>query len=85
MVSSGYVLDAPTALPMAISRGSIHRTELIGEKRLPPGNHPRERTLRKLTWYTARDPQEIVDYVADLKKRNHTLAWRKPGNPNDAD
>ncbi|MCZ2903322.1 hypothetical protein [Burkholderia thailandensis] len=55
------------------------KTELIGEKQLPSGQSPRERTLRKLYLYCARSPEDVAAYIDDLKRRNATVCWREPG------
>jgi hypothetical protein len=54
------------------------RTELIGERQLPPEQRPRERTLRKLYLYSARSPEDVAAYIDDLKRRNCTVSWRVP-------
>ncbi|WP_433704171.1 hypothetical protein [Paraburkholderia sacchari] len=54
------------------------RTELIGERQLPPEKKPRERTLRKLYLYSAQSPEDVAAYIVDLKRRNCTVCWREP-------
>ncbi|MFZ3001607.1 MAG: hypothetical protein WA071_14870 [Undibacterium umbellatum] len=54
------------------------RTELIGERQLPPNKKPREKTLRKLYLYSTNSAASVAAYIAALKKRNRTLSWRVP-------
>ena len=48
---------------------------LIGPVRLPANKRPREKTLRKLYLYVHVDPNVIADFIADLKRKNTTVAW----------
>jgi hypothetical protein len=55
---------------------------LIGIKRLPLGQNPKEKTLRKLYIYTNGNSQVISQLIAVLKSARITLAWTN--NPNVA-
>lgn len=48
---------------------------LIGPKKLPPEQNPREKTLRKLYLYVDADVDVLEQFIAELKKRRMTLAW----------
>jgi hypothetical protein len=51
------------------------KTILIGDRALPDGKKPREKTLRKLYLYDTRDYRDIAEYIAYLKRVNRTVAW----------
>ncbi|ELJ8549544.1 hypothetical protein SNE95_003410 [Vibrio cholerae] len=51
------------------------KTVLIGEKRLPDGQSPSERTLRKLYLHTQGDPNDIERLIKCLKAAKMTVAW----------
>jgi hypothetical protein len=55
---------------------------LIGIKRLPLGQNPREKTLRKLYIYTNGSSQVISELISVLKSVRFTLVWTN--NPNIA-
>jgi hypothetical protein len=62
------------------------KTILIGEKRLPKGQKPREKILRKLYLYTNGDPADVAKLIVSLKKANMTVSWTSPNakiNPAD--
>lgn len=48
---------------------------LIGPKRLPPGHHPREKTLRKLYIYLKHSSNTVAQFIRALKSVNQTVAW----------
>jgi hypothetical protein len=54
------------------------KTVLIGEKRLPIGKKPKEKTLRKLYLYTEGDPEDIATLINLLKEVNMTVGWTTP-------
>lgn len=54
------------------------KTELIGEVQLPSNKQPQEKTIRKLYLYSTDSPDVVANYIANLKMRNCTLAWRAP-------
>ncbi|NFL88078.1 hypothetical protein FDB24_16390 [Clostridium botulinum] len=56
------------------------KTVLIGEKRLPKGQKPQEKTLRKLYLYTEGDSADIEKLITSLKKANMTVRWTRPNN-----
>lgn len=56
------------------------KTVLIGEKKLPEGQKPQEKTLRKLYIYTKGDPEDISALINLLKKVNMTVRWARPDN-----
>jgi len=51
------------------------RTILIGERRLPKTQKPKEKTLRKLYLYTNGSVGDISELIKLLKKANMTVAW----------
>ncbi|KKO45197.1 hypothetical protein WG68_12290 [Arsukibacterium ikkense] len=51
------------------------KTVLIGEKRLPEGHSPNERTLRKLYLHTQGNPNDIARLIRCLKAAKMTVAW----------
>jgi hypothetical protein len=57
------------------------KTEFAGELRLDGMKRPREKTLRKLYWYSADSPEAVAAYIEQLKRRNYTLRWRAPSLP----
>ncbi len=56
------------------------KTILIGEKRLPEGQKPREKTLRKLYLYTNGAPIDVAALIVLLKKANMTVSWTSPNS-----
>lgn len=52
-----------------------NRTVLIGTKRVPQGQSPRDKTLRKLYLYTEGSSNDIEKLIELLKKVNQTVAW----------
>lgn len=54
------------------------KTILIGEKRLPTGQKPREKTLRKLYLHTNGNPTDVATLILLLKKANMTVCWTNP-------
>jgi hypothetical protein len=91
-LNAGIPRSVPLATKVKLlqeNRGAYHddladildfhkRTELIGERQLPPEKKPRERTLRKLYLYSSQSPEDIAAYIFDLKRRNCTVCWREP-------
>ena len=51
------------------------KTILIGDKSLPDGQKPRERTLRKLYLYADGNADDITNFISKLKRLNRTVAW----------
>lgn len=66
--------DIKNHLPKDVIEDS-NKTTLLGPKRLPPNQRPRERTLRKLYLYADSNVSDIVNLIEKLKKMNHTVAW----------
>lgn len=56
------------------------KTVLIGEKRLPEGHSPGERTLRKLYLHTQGNPNDIARLIRCLKAAKMTVAWTTEGS-----
>ncbi|WP_139994831.1 hypothetical protein [Paenibacillus paridis] len=52
-----------------------NKSVLIGTKRVPQGQTPRDKTLRKLYLYTEGSSNDIEKIIELLKKVNHTVAW----------
>ncbi|MFX3636080.1 MAG: hypothetical protein ACE3L7_05670 [Candidatus Pristimantibacillus sp.] len=52
-----------------------NKSILIGTKRVPQGQTPRDKTLRKLYLYTEGSSNDIKKIIELLKKVNHTVAW----------
>ncbi|WP_201509268.1 hypothetical protein [Psychrobacter alimentarius] len=53
------------------------KTILIGDRALPEGQKPREKTLRKLYLYADGNADDITTLVNNLKRLNRTVAWTK--------
>ncbi len=51
------------------------KTILMGIKKLPLGQNPQDKTLRKLYIYTNGSAEVITNLIAALKKARMTLAW----------
>lgn len=51
------------------------KTILLGDKALPEGKRPRERTLRKLYLYSDGNADDITTLITNLKRLNRTVAW----------
>lgn len=51
------------------------KTTLIGIRRLPQGQSPREKTLRKLYLHTNGRAAEVASLIRSLKAARITLAW----------
>ena len=51
------------------------KTILIGDKALPSGKKPREKTLRKLYLYADGNADDITTLIKNLKRLNRTVAW----------
>lgn len=51
------------------------KTVLIGPKRLPVGQAPQDKTLRKLYLYTDDSVKDVTILIKLLKKLNKTVAW----------
>jgi hypothetical protein len=56
------------------------KTTLVGIRRLPPGQSPREKTLRKLYVNTNGQSAEIGSLIRSLKAARVTLAWSADPN-----
>jgi hypothetical protein len=56
------------------------KTVLIGIKRLPPNQRPRDRTLCKLYVYTDGNAADIAHLIDALRRANITLLWSSPEN-----
>ena len=54
------------------------KTVLIGEHKLPNGQTPQDKTLRKLYMYTDGDVDDISTLIVHLKNSNRTVAWTTP-------
>lgn len=52
-----------------------HKTILIGIKKLPEDQRPREKTLRKLFTCTNSPANDVQHFIDILKKHNYTLMW----------
>ena len=48
---------------------------LLGDKALPTGSKPREKTLRKLYLYADGNADDITTLISNLKRLNRTVAW----------
>jgi hypothetical protein len=51
------------------------KTILLGDKSLPTGSKPREKTLRKLYLYADGNADDITTLISNLKRLNRTVAW----------
>ncbi|GKW03841.1 hypothetical protein PEC301877_26540 [Pectobacterium carotovorum subsp. carotovorum] len=51
------------------------KTILIGVKKLPEDQRPREKTLRKLYLHTNGSAKDIQTFIHKLKESNYTLMW----------
>lgn len=51
------------------------KTILLGDKALPTGSKPREKTLRKLYLYADGNADDITTLISNLKRLNRTVAW----------
>jgi len=51
------------------------KTILLGDKSLPAGSKPREKTLRKLYLYADGNADDITTLISNLKRLNRTVAW----------
>lgn len=60
------------------------KTILLGEKRLPKGQKPQDKTLRKLYIYTKSNESDITELITLLKKFNMTVRWTIPENNHKA-
>lgn len=60
------------------------RTVLIGIRRVPEGRSPRDKTLRKLYFYTEGSSSDITKLIDLLKKTNMTVAWTTEDNREEA-
>jgi len=60
------------------------KTVLIGDKKLPVGSKPRDKTLRKLYLYTDGAEKDIALLIELLKKANRTVAWTTEDRRGDA-
>jgi len=66
--------DVEDNLPKDIVDDS-KKTILIGDKALPDGKKPREKTLRKLYLYADGNVEDITVLIENLKRLNRTVAW----------
>ncbi|OBP14276.1 hypothetical protein A5320_16445 [Rheinheimera sp. SA_1] len=51
------------------------KTILLGDKALPEGHKPREKTLRKLYLYADGNADDITTLIENLKRLNRTVSW----------
>ncbi|KGA40960.1 hypothetical protein KU75_14860 [Pectobacterium odoriferum] len=51
------------------------KTILVGVKKLPEDQRPREKTLRKLYLHTNGSAKDIQTFINQLKENNYTLMW----------
>jgi hypothetical protein len=65
--------DVRERLPSVLDEAE--KTVLVGIRRLPPSQHPRDRTLRKLYTYTRGGAADIQRLIQALMSANITLVW----------
>lgn len=66
--------DVEDDLPKDIVDDS-KKTILIGDRAVPNGKKPREKTLRKLYLYADGNAEDITILIENLKRLNRTVAW----------
>lgn len=59
------------------------KTILLGDKGLPEGYKPKEKTLRKLYLYADGNATDITILIENLKRLNRTVAWTNDINKID--
>lgn len=64
-----------TAVKDYVVVDEAEKVYLVGPRKLSPGKHPREATLRKLYLFTEADKITIQRLITILKSKNITLAW----------
>jgi hypothetical protein len=70
----GSWTDVEDDLPKDIVDDS-KKTILIGDRAVPDGKKPREKTLRKLYLYADGNSEDITILIENLKRLNRTVAW----------